>query len=53
MNGILNSPMGERRKAVHASAMLSTNGFSAFQLPLFRLIISRIRASTVKRERVY
>jgi hypothetical protein len=25
--------MGERRKAVHVSTMLSTNGFSAFQRP--------------------
>ena len=26
-------PMGERRKAAHASTSLSTNGFSEFQLP--------------------
>jgi hypothetical protein len=26
-------PLGERRKAAHASTLLSTNGFSAFQLP--------------------
>ena len=28
-------PMGVCRKAVHASTLLSMNGFSAFQLPFF------------------
>jgi hypothetical protein len=31
--GFESHPMGERRKAAHASTLLSTSGFSAFQLP--------------------